>query len=713
LAVIQKVAILLYFQQGTALHATDQTLRKPVTYTVSIQDSNLVRDSMITLKPVDVQGNRGNQSQEATTLSEKERWAHTGMPVARQLQALPGLTVLASGPQLAKPIVNGLHSQRIVLLQDGFRLEGQQWGSDHAPEMDPFQEGQWQLLESASCLKYGSEALGGVLDLQSPSFLNHQHVDARFGWVAASNRGLWGVHATVQGPMAQGSPWRWRLHASTSTGGNLKVPQSYLANTGSREKALSLELHYSKKRWLVTNQLRLYYLDQGLYPGAHGNTTDDFNRALTSRLPLVPARFTYTLGKPNQEVRHLQWNFSATRNHGPYRYSTLSYSFQDNARKEFDAGSLQVLPELALELGTHQGRYALVHHRGKWRREAGMGVMLQQNINGATSTRQYLRNYQSWNASLYGLISWQATSSIHHEWALRFDRPALTSYYRPPWSGANDAPLIHSRSFFGYSAAWTVTYKPLHSPLTWTLHAGKGWRPPSANELYANGLHQGLAALERGDSNLGPEQTLLLTLGLEAKVLGGTWTSKTGLRRMDGYLLPLPVKPEAVTIQGVYPQFVYAGQKVGFWYWNNVFTLPLGEALRLELAGTVLRSRNWLQGPWMLWMPADRWTVGLHRDWGPRWQSGATVVRVARQSRFPADQDYAPPPAAYTLLSFYVQGLSKDEHWQWRLGIDNAANQSYRDYMNRQRYFFDEPGRNFTLRLRYHLHRHSSKNQVQ
>jgi len=70
--------------------------------------------------------------------------------------------------------------------------------------------------------------------------------------------------------------------------------------------------------------------------------------------------------------------------------------------------------------------------------------------------------------------------------------------------------------------------------------------------------------------------------------------------------------------------------------------------------------------------------------------------------------DYAPAPAAYTLLRIYLGGQLMRQHLQWIISLDNALNTRYRDYMNRLRYFADEPGRNLSLRLQYHLHRHKT-----
>ncbi|NBV05568.1 MAG: TonB-dependent receptor, partial [Cytophagia bacterium] len=86
-------------------------------------------------------------------------------------------------------------------------------------------------------------------------------------------------------------------------------------------------------------------------------------------------------------------------------------------------------------------------------------------------------------------------------------------------------------------------------------NAGSGWRPPSANELYANGLHQGMAALEQGNPYLVPEQTQMINLGLEWKDKNLEFYSQVGLRSIRDYIFLEPLATPAITINGVYPQF--------------------------------------------------------------------------------------------------------------------------------------------------------------
>src|SRR5690606_7358342 len=70
--------------------------------------------------------------------------------------------------------------------------------------------------------------------------------------------------------------------------------------------------------------------------------------------------------------------------------------------------------------------------------------------------------------------------------------------------------------------------------------------------------------------------------------------------------------------------------------------------------------------------------------------------------------DFAPAPDAYALLnaSMGVKLPLKERELSISLEGQNLLNTSYRSYMNRLRYFADEPGRNFVLRIKYNFHSH-------
>jgi iron complex outermembrane receptor protein len=74
---------------------------------------------------------------------------------------------------------------------------------------------------------------------------------------------------------------------------------------------------------------------------------------------------------------------------------------------------------------------------------------------------------------------------------------------------------------------------------------------------------------------------------------------------------------------------------------------------------------------------------------------------IAEQKRFPQNLDYKSPPPAYNLLDINMgfEFPVKQQHIRVSASVNNVFNETYRDYLSRFRYFTDEPGRNFIVRL--------------
>ena len=107
-------------------------------------------------------------------LKGRELNATRGQTLGESLQKITGVTLLQTGNNIYKPIIQGLHSSRVLILNNGIRQEGQQWGSEHAPEIDPYIANRLTVIKGAASVRYGGDAIGGVI-LVEPRLLRHQH----------------------------------------------------------------------------------------------------------------------------------------------------------------------------------------------------------------------------------------------------------------------------------------------------------------------------------------------------------------------------------------------------------------------------------------------------------------------------------------------------------------------------------------------------------
>jgi iron complex outermembrane receptor protein len=81
-------------------------------------------------------------------------------------------------------------------------------------------------------------------------------------------------------------------------------------------------------------------------------------------------------------------------------------------------------------------------------------------------------------------------------------------------------------------------------------------------------------------------------------------------------------------------------------------------------------------------------------------------MHIMQQTRVPESiADYIPPPNAYSQLNVDFSSDVSIGKRQISVGLTvvNLLNQTYRDYMNRFRYFNDEPGRSINLRIKLKL----------
>src|SRR5690606_15951279 len=121
-----------------------------------------------------------------------------GKLAAEVFSKLAGVSLLNTGQTIAKPIINGLHSSRILLLNQGVKLESQQWGAEHAPELDAFSADQFEVIKGAQAVRYGADALGGVLIAKSEN-IDPERLQGRVDLIGQSNGRGGTLNAEVEG----------------------------------------------------------------------------------------------------------------------------------------------------------------------------------------------------------------------------------------------------------------------------------------------------------------------------------------------------------------------------------------------------------------------------------------------------------------------------------------------------------------------------------
>lgn len=667
------------------------------------------------LGEVEIIGYRANQAKIANDLKGTQLFATRGLSVAQALTAVNGVRMLATGGTIAKPVVNGLHSNRLVLVTNGVKLESQQWGTDHAPEMDPYASDKFTVIKGAASVRYGPEAIGGVVLANPAPLMRFAGMEGEVQAAAFSNNGMGALSAMLQGAGGKNAAWAWRLQGSLKKGANLRVPGYHLANTAMDEGNWMAMGSYRHSKWEIEGNVNFFNTRVGLYTGAHVDNLDDLQAAIKSDRPLFPGKMSYDIGRPFQQAQHWLAKLKATYHWNDKHQTTLWVAHQENIRQEYDSRAFIELPELNLNMGTTSSE--LLHEVAiadgmQW--QSGMHLSYQQNVNSPSSARIFIRNFEASTASAFSIFKLNS-GKWAHEAGLRYDYRNFQSFYR------NSGVLTeHTRNFSNATASLGSSYYPAPH---WTIsmQAATAWRPPAPNELYANGLHQGLAAVEIGNQDFEAERSLHAGLQIIYKK-----PEKVHLEismynnRIADFIYLQPTQPPALTINGYYPRFEYRqanANLTGIDLMAKYFVTPqLEPYARVNL----LYARNVTDNDWLILMPADRLETGLtwYPDAGKKWVKPYVKIglihtleqkRVPGNSRTGAEADYAPPPPAYTLVEAEAGTLLAKSGIQAGLSIYNLTNATYRDYMNRFRYFAAEQGTNVALRIKIPLRFHHSE----
>lgn len=606
------------------------------------------------------------------------------------LEALPGVTTFNTGNHISKPVIQGLHSNRIVIVNYGVRQEGQQWGSEHAPEIDPNAGGEIAVIKGASGLRYGTEAMGGAILMEPRALPSVPGVRGSAATGFQSN-GLQGsTSLSLEGSHPFLPQMAWRAQGSYKRGGNVHSPDYYLKNTGVEELNFSLNAALRYKRWSTDVYYSQFNTQVGIFAGSHLGSLTDLENALASDTPLVSSGFSYSIAPPRQNVAHelLRVNSYLDLKNDHHLHIILSRQF--NRREEYDprrGNDDNVRPAFALNLTTYTADAIWEKTWSEhWDVEAGVQYLRRTNT---YEGRFFIPNYVNDGLGAFAVVNrswnrWQA------ELGARWDSQFFDVYYQE--SGQVKNP---QHRYSGISSAFGLSYR-VNENWKLRLHNGVAWRPPSMAELYSNGLHQGAAAVEIGDSTLNEERSLNSSLNVEYQKGRWQFTGSAYVHLFSNFIYLQPVFPPTLTIQGAFPTFAYAQDQARLYGAEGTLSYQhAGWSSSLSASATRARRST---GDFLPQIPADRIRWQLAKELGP-WKPSLQMLWVGKQWRFPAEADYAPPPDAYLLLGASVEyqadKMVKDA--RIKLELRNLTNTRYRDYMNRYRYFADEMGINFLL----------------
>ena len=606
----------------------------------------------------------------------------------------PGISQLTTGGSISKPIIRGLGYNRVVVMSEGVRQEGQQWGDEHGVEVDGSSINSVEILKGPASLMYGSDAMAGVVILHPQATLPEGEMKANVSTEYQTNNGLFAYNLSMAGNQ-KGFVWNARFSDKMAHAYKNKY-DGYVPGSQFRERAGRLMLGVNKS-W---GHSRLTWTSYHLTPGIVEGERDPETGELVCNTDNVK---TYSKALPFQEVKHykLVWDNSLNLSTG---YLKAIIGYQQNRRKEYEESEDEYELFFKLHTLTYDLRYVTNQWNG-WKLSTGIGGMYQKS--GNEGEEYLIPDYRLFDFGIYAT----ATKSLGDRWTLnggvRYDHRRM---HGDELIEDGDLRFTDfSRHFNGLTGSIGAVCN-INEHFNLRLNVARGFRTPNMSELASNGVHEGSIRYELGNQQLKAEYSLQADLGLDFTSRYVSAQLALFANRIDNYIfthrLPEEIEEGYLTYAYTQGDARLLGFEAGVDF-HPVHSIHFSNTFSFVDAQQMRASSDTKYLPFT---PAPRWTSELkwelfhhshstvnhhhnansiHRSLLNNLYIAAGLECYLKQSHIYSADDTETTTPGYALLSLSAGtdiNVNGKKIAEFYITADNLLNKAYQSHLNRLKY---------------------------
>ena len=634
-----------------------------------------MRETRVQLAPVQVTATtaatRAQDSPQPTSVVEGAELRNAqGAALGETLEQVPGVRSLSMTTGIGKPVIRGMTHYRVVTLDNGQRTETQAWGHDHSPNVETAAAERVEVIKGPSSVLYGSDALGGVINVVAPPVPDALDVPGfvRGRLTTAWNHNVRGADGTLALEGARGG-LGLRGALTMRGSGDMRTPGGILTNTNNRATAVEVALGQRGARgqmgarYTGRDERIEIFDDPATAPGYTGYQLIGTHRA------------TVELQRPVAALGRLEVNAG----------------YEQNLRREFASVDAPAA-DLGLFVRNWTG-FAHLHHAPIGMLSGTLGVSGMTSHFENQGTKTLIPDSDTRNVAVY---AFEQAEAGRWRWTAgaRYDFRSLAT----DGNTSIDIPA-QSRRFHAVTGSLGALYR-LAEPVALVTTVARGFRAPSAPDLFANGFHEGTRAFERGDPSLGVETSLNTDVGIRINT-GSLTAEATGfVNRVADYIYLRPFGTGGGAFDSL--QVVQGDARlVGFEAraaWRAL------DVLTLQTSADWVRGDNTTAGVPLTFIPPFRVLYGARLE-TPGLQHGTRALYFTASGETNARQARLDPrdvgPAGYTLAAFGagITQLTPRGTFTVDLSLRNAFDTRYRSFMSRYKAYADAPGRTIVVRV--------------
>jgi len=465
---------------------------------------------------------------QTVSISEKSLKRGASTNIIDAVSKEPGISQITTGVSISKPVIRGLGYNRVVVLQNNIRQEGQQWGDEHGIEIDEFSIDRAEVIKGPGSLVYGSDAMAGVINFLPPEPEEMGKITAGLLSSYNTNNKQYGISFRNAGNL---NGIHWRIQLTKKEAGNYSnANDGKVFNSGFNETNINGSVGISKK-WGYTN-INFSAFDQnlGLVEGERDSLGNFLIPQVVNDTLLEEHAATggdlegYHLTIPRQRINH--YRVSSTSNIifnnsrmaltlGWQQNNRREYVFQQDADKKIEQGV-----GLYFQLNTfnYDLTYFLPEIKG-W--ETSVGINGFQQTNSNKGVEFLIPDYSLIDGGIFA-ITRKSFNKLYISGGLRYNFRSVDA--KELILNAKGEPVIQPGTdteikFTGFSKNFSSVSYSVGGSYSFTksvilkLNVSSGFRAPNMAELGSNGHHEGTFRYEIGNPDLKPETSVQLDGG--------------------------------------------------------------------------------------------------------------------------------------------------------------------------------------------------------
>ncbi len=655
---------------------------------------------------------------------------------------------LSTGLGIAKPIIRGLGYNRAMVLVNGLRQEGQQWGDEHGVEIDQYSVQKAEIIKGPGSIMYGSDALAGIVN-----FIPHRIV--KEGWsgkyfgLFQSNNQMIANSAIIQ---YKKNDYGFYLQATQKDAGNYQnAIDGKIFGTGFNERSISAVFQINKQ-WGYAHVFASAFTQQLNMPEGNRDSLGRFlkyvktNDTTVEQEPVSDADLnSYKLFIPYQYIQHYRvQNYSVFNLKNTDKIIT-NIGYQYNIRDEYGPHSLleegkkeKKYGELSMHLRTlsYQIKY-LKNIDSTQLLSIGATGMYQMNFNKGEEL--LIPDYNLLDAGMYiyyqkilnkwtfsGGIRWDIRDITSEPMYLDSTGKVFKSSQLPP--GGSIKFNSFSKQYNNLSGTAGFVYSGWKNAL-FKFNIARGFRSPNLSELTSNGAHEGTVRYEYGNPQLKPEISYQTDIGMSINKEHFLFEISPFVNYIDNYIyfnkLSSVLGGDSIINQDKENLWAFTYNQAKALVYGGEVSIDLHphplDWLHYEINYSYLQAKVLNQPDstqYLPFFPPSRLTQEIKAEWNhlnnliKNIFAKVEVIYVFPQNRFFKAYNTETYTPDYTLLNASV-GIAfnyfRENKMHFITGVNNLLDLAYQDHLNRLKYVRPNPatgrmglynmGRNIFVRL--------------